>query len=689
MSETTPQPDYLTIRLPYPQILNKHLLVSVVLVIASLVIFLPSLTGEFLYSWDDQRYVTDNHRILDLSPAGLEVIFTEPYFGTYIPITTLSFAIDYQLWEFNPFGYHLTNLLIHTANALLVYALLFQLLKGANAQMPITVAAGIGAFLFMLHPVNVEIVAWVSQRKALLGLFFTLLAFLAHIHSSREGASQLWLWAGYFLFLLAVLSKAVSVGAPFCFIIYDFFWAKKSIRQTAFRNIIPMATGFGGALLGFMTQSDIGAVRPLFGGTIFTHYQLIVVAIWDYVISLFIPTNFNALYIYELETTVPRIFATILGTIVLFGSLIWALFDVWRWFKNKQPPLILMTVTWVWMFFLPVSNIVPMPMTRADRYMYVPVILLFALVGLGLVKLWQLANERLPVLIYPLLISCLIATGWMLLVSIQHRDVWHSSQTLWEDHLKDYPESDSGLLNLAVYHFKAGDYETAQPYFERLIQNDPSHSKANQFMGNIAFNGGDVEGAIRYYQVSIDSNNDAYSLYGLGRSYQRLGNNTAALEAYRRTVIEDPFLYEAYPYLGETALRTGDRELALSALQQAVQYYPNNAESHSYLCLILGDASDYDAAIPYCQQSIELDENTGSHFGRYAHVLILMEAAETALPIAQRAVELAPNESLGYRTLGDAYRLMGSNENAAQAYRQALSISPDNTRANEGLALVE
>lgn len=688
MSETTPQPEYLTIRIPYPQMLNKHLLVSLLLVILSLVIFLPTLSGEFLYSWDDQRYVTDNHRITDLSPAGLEVIFTEPYFGTYIPITTLSFAVDYKLWEYNPFGYHLTNLLIHTANAVLVYALLFQLLKGANAQMPVTIAAGIGAFLFMLHPVNVEIVAWVSQRKALLGLFFTLLAFLAHIRSSREGASQSWLYAGYILFLLAVLSKAVSVGAPFCFILYDYFWAKKSIRQTAFRNIIPMATGIGGALLGLMTQSDIGAVRPFFGGTIFTHAQLIVVAIWDYTVSLFLPTNFNPLYLYRSETTQPRILATILGSVVLFGSLIWAGYDFWRWFKSKQPPLILMTVTWVWMFFLPVSNIVPMPMTRADRYMYVPVVLLFALVGLGMVKLWKIANDQKPMLIYPLLIVSLIAAGWMLFVTVQHRDVWHSSETLWQDHLRDYPASESGLLNLGVYYFKAADYETALPYFSTLLQDDPTHAKANQFMGNIAFNRGETQTAIRYYQIAAENDDDPYNLYGLGRAYQRLGNNTAALEAYKQAISINPYLREAYPYLGEVALITGDRELALSALQQGIRYYPANAESHSYLCLILGEAGDFDSALTYCQRSIELEEN-GAYFGRYAHVLILMEAAETALPIAQRAVELAPNDSLGYRTLGDAYRLLGSNQLAAQAYRQALAISPDNTRANEGLALVE
>ncbi len=686
---STDDSKYLTFQVPYPNVLGIHALIVVLLIVISVFVYAPALEGEFLYSWDDQRFVTDNYRITDMSMDGLKVIFTEPFFGVYTPITTLSLAIDYQIWGLNPYGYKLTNLIIHTANAVLVYILLFILMKPVGSPLLIAIGAGIAAFLFSLHPVQVEIVVWVSQRRAVLSLFFTLLAFLAHIRSSHEGGSSIWLVLGWFLFLLAVLSKAVSVGAPFCFIVYDFFWAKKSIRQVLLRNTIPILTGFGGALGGVITQSDIGAVQDLFGGTLITHLQVIFVAIWDYVPNLVLPTNMNALYLYPADEIYIRIGETVLGLAVFFGSLLWALYDVWRWRKTRQVPLVLMAVTWVWMFYAPVSNIVPMPMLRADRYMYVPVIMIFALVGLGLVRLGGIIWKAQKGWLIPYVVALLVIPQVMLLYTIQHRDVWQRSETLWRDHLKDYPDSTSGLLNLGVYYFKVGEYELAEPYFKQILEKSPQHSKANEFMGNLSFNRGDYETASVYYQTATETHDAHYSYYGLGRSLQKLDNARGAFEAYQQLLTLNPRFTEAYSYYGEVALRVGERDIALSALDKAVENNPSDAPSHSFLCLIYGDREEFESAVYHCEQSLILDAENGRYAGRYAHVLILLNEPTAALPIAQRATQLAPNESLGFRTLGDAYRLLGDADSARLAYQQALAIFPDNALASEGLTKLE
>ncbi|GEM_PF-1661499 len=684
---TTSQPDknYLELKVPMPSSLAIHGLIIIGLIMLSVAVYLPGLQGDFLYSWDDQRYVTDNYRITSLSPDGLETIFTEPYFGTYIPITTLSFAVDYQVWELDPYGYHLTNLAIHTANGILVYIVLFILLKASGAQAPVTIVAGIAAFLFVVHPVQVEIVVWISQRKALLGLFFTLLAFLAHMRSSRDGASKLWLIASYVLFGLAVLSKAVSVGAPICFALYDYFWANKSVKAVIARNTIPMLTGIVAALGGVVTQEDVGAIGGFFGGTIITHIQVIFIAIWDYVPSLVFPVNMNALYLYPPAETYIRIPETILGVIAFGGSLALGLYDWWRWRSTKQPPLILMTVMWVWAFYAPVSNIVPMPMLRADRYMYVPVIMIFALVGLGIVKLFYWMWQRESRWIIPTVFVLLVASVVMNTSTIQHRDVWRNSETLWQDHLRDYPNSESGLLNLGVYYFKAGQFEQAQPLFERLLANDPNHSKANEFMGNLAFNAGTYETAVSFYQRAIAVDRAHYSYYGLGRTLQKLEDYRGAYDAYLMAVEQNPRFPEALPFLGEVAIRIGERDVAISALEQAIQFGSADAESYSFLCLLHGGNENFETALSYCQQMITLAPDNGRFAGRYAHVLLLMGNYTEALEIAQVATQLSPNESLGFRALGDAYRLSGDADNARIAYQQALEIFPDNALAREGL----
>jgi len=686
---STQDSNYINLRIPVPNVMSVHALIIIGLIVLSVAIYLPGLQGEFLYSWDDQRYVTDNYRITSLSSEGLETIFTEPYFGTYIPITTLSWAVDYQLWELDPYGYHLTNLMIHTANGVLVYIFLFVLLRGAGAQTPIVFVAGIGAFLFLVHPVQVEIVVWVSQRKALLGLFFTLLAFLAHIRSSREDASYIWLIAGYALFGLAVLSKAVSVGAPICFIIYDFFWARKSVKQIIARNIIPLMIGIAGGLSGALTQGEAGAIRNFFGGTLITHMQVIFVAIWDYIPNLVLPMNMNALYIYPPDDTYIRIPETILGLTVFFGSLGIGVWDAWRWRTTKKPPLILMTVMWVWAFYAPVSNIVPMPMLRADRYMYVPVILIFALVGLGIIKAFHWMSKNEPRWTIPTVFVLVILAGIMLTSTIQHRDVWHSSETLWQDHLRDYPDSSSGLLNLGVYYFKTAQYDKAQPLFERILASNPDHSKANEFMGNLAFNAGDYETSANYYQRAIEVNNPPYSYYGLGRSLEKLDNYSGAYDAYTQAVTRNPRFAEAYPYLGEVAIRVGQRDVAVEALQTAVQLGSADADSYSFLCILFGERELYDEATTNCIQALTLAPENGRYAGRYAHVLNQMGNHTQAIEVAQTATELAPDESLGFRTLGDAYRLLGDADNARLAYQQALSIFPDNALALEGLAKID
>ncbi len=161
--------------------------VPLLLFVLALICFSNTLDAELLPSWDDNRYVTKNPLIRDLSPTGLWRMWSQFYFLHYIPVTLMSYALDYQLWKLNPLGYHLTNVLLHALNGVLVYRLCSRLQAG-------WAVSAVAAVLFIIHPVQVESVAWVSERKNLLSLTFFLLAFLAHIRATAKTAKPYHRW---------------------------------------------------------------------------------------------------------------------------------------------------------------------------------------------------------------------------------------------------------------------------------------------------------------------------------------------------------------------------------------------------------------------------------------------------------------------------------------------------------------
>src|SRR5260221_7753755 len=181
------------------------------------------LRGQFL-EWDDYGHITQNPAIRSLSPANLWSMFTEPAAKLYVPLTWLSFAVDYQMWGRDPFGYHLTNLLLHVANTALVLLLVFQLLRGRFEQAQ--AAAVLTAAIFGVHPLRVESVASVTERKDLLFAFFYLLAILAYLRWVVRGDRRDY-WTCLLLFVGSALAKSTSVTLPLVLLLLDAFWKRR------------------------------------------------------------------------------------------------------------------------------------------------------------------------------------------------------------------------------------------------------------------------------------------------------------------------------------------------------------------------------------------------------------------------------------------------------------------------------
>src|SRR6267378_1919037 len=226
-----PAPAVTTVSAPRRWI--SHLAVPAVLALVSFVVFVPALEGGFL-NWDDDQNFVDNPNYRGLGVSQLRWMFTTFLMGHYIPLTWMTLGLDYVVWGMNPVGYHLTNLLLHAANAVLFYFMALRLLRAsvpggyADGSWALTLGSGFATLLFAVHPLRAESVAWITERRDVLSGLFYLAAVVAYLRycdgAVPEGSrTRKWYWASLGLFVLALLSKAMAVTLPVILLTLDVY----------------------------------------------------------------------------------------------------------------------------------------------------------------------------------------------------------------------------------------------------------------------------------------------------------------------------------------------------------------------------------------------------------------------------------------------------------------------------------
>lgn len=659
-------------------------LIPVGLFILAIVVFANTFNHGMMYSWDDNRYLRENMLLRDGSLTGIWNIFTQYYFAAYIPVTIFSYWIEFNIWGLNPSGYHVVNVFIHAFNGMLVYFLIDQLLH----KRWVAVFASV---LFIVHPTQVESVAWIAERKNVLAMFFLLLSFLVHIRSARPGAKNRTLVLAWVLYAASVFSKPTVVGVPLLFAFYDYFWAKMPWQRVIRRNIVPLLIAVAGAYLIIHAHDDYGGIKSHRGGSPIGTAQVMMVVFWDYVVALIAPLQLDNFYAYPFSIVQENPLSVILGLLLVLSALAVIVKLVWDYFTAKRGQIFsinktftLFAVLWIGLLMAPVVNIIPIAIERADRYMYFPAVVMYALVGLAIERLYVRLKQ--PTLQYLLLGAVTVVLVGYTFITLQRNMVWTTEGTLWTDHLEKHPESETGWLNLGVFYYNEADFTNAVPAFQRLLDLSPRHFKGNRFMGHINLRQERYADAIPYYQVAAESDpRDPITQNYMALSYFRLSDFPNAVEAYRRAIGMDSSLTEAYVNLGAAALRTGQNDLARQALAVASERRPNDAEVFNNYCSALANVDMTEQAIEACLQAARLDDDNGFYYGRLAHLLLTANRVDDALSVARRAVEYAPGASLSYRVLGDALRLRGSNEEAIAAYRRSLELDPENRRSIDAL----
>ena len=516
--------------------------------------------------FDDNIYITGNNDIKNISWNSIAGFFTNYYAGNYHPLTMLSYAVDYQLFGYNAAGYHLVSVFLHLISVVFVF-LIFKKLSD-NFIIIIGVTA-----IFALHPVQVESVAWLAERKNLLYAVFYLTGIFMYLQY-HETKKMKWLVMAFLLFVASCLSKALAVSFPLTMLILDYL-KKQDFKSRHFRaKRIPffvVSLFFG--ILAIMAQESMEYVSDSIGQlySLGERSVLACFAFSRYLLHALIPVNLSAFYPYP---HVPDSSVIVKYGYYLFVFLAYCGILVWS-FRKKPVVFAALAFFLVQMLFVvqifPYANIL-----MADRYLYLALPGIAVLIVVFFARLAENTSRKAwPILI---LIAYITFLG---ISSFQNAKKWQDSMHIFNSILEKNPEAVSFLNLRGVVYKQKHEYKKALADFNKCLQIHPGYLDAYNNRGNVYLKLNNFRRAIRDFERYIESNPGnslVYSNYGI--AHARSGNIKEAINAFYKAIELNPQNYKALANLGKALAMTGDLNSGLLYLNRSVEQNPAFAEAY-------------------------------------------------------------------------------------------------------------
>lgn len=528
------------------------------LVAAAFSAFLPSLNNEFV-NWDDIVYIMNNDMITSFSMANFQKIFSTYFMGNYHPFILLSFSLDFHLFKFAAPGYHLHNLLLHVVNSFLVYVFFFNLLK-KNVNVAVTIA-----LVFALHPMHVESVAWVSERKDLLYTAYFFLSLIAYVSYLKKNRMALLLLSLLF-FIFSLLSKAQAVTLPLILFLIDYLQSRKFEPRLILEKIPFLVLSFVFGIIAVLAQNENSYINPL-GIPVWQSLFYAPYGIWIYLLKFIFPIYQTAVYNYPI---------TLQGTFpfyIYFSPLIFILiaFVIWKTWKNNK------YVTFGMLFFLatifPVLQFLPVGWAVvAERYSYIPYIGLATIVA---ITFWE-KRPSLEIKKRNFLDASGVLVLLILFILTWNRCmIWKDSVTLWTDVLEKNPRCVSAYINRAY-----------------IFNENKQYNEALQ----------DCTDGLK-----IDSTN--FTLYkNRGIAYGIIGKHDLALADYSSAIRNNPDDYDSYLYRGILLTdKFGKHDAAISDFRKYLTHSPENLNATFNMVVANYNNGSFDSARVYCLKVLRID----------------------------------------------------------------------------------
>ncbi|MDO8805940.1 MAG: tetratricopeptide repeat protein [Elusimicrobiota bacterium] len=665
-------------------------LIPLLVSVFTFVVFLPALKNEFL-GWDDIYNLVDNQKYRGLGYEQLKWMFTSKscYMGPYVPVTWLTYALDYVIWGIKPFGYHLTNVVLHSINALVFYFLCVKLLALASPpSLPekegeLNISAGFAALFFAVHPFRVESASWLSGRHDILSCFFYMLAILLYISPRAPDGENAPFWRRHILplaaFFLALLSKGMAISLPVVLIVLDIYplgrlpgdprkWFSPEVMKIWLEKVpfFALAAVFG--VIGYISQSNIGALSSYQEFGFVQRAAQILFAVFFYIRKTLIPLDLSPLY------RLPAGFGLLNWQSLVAGSIIAAITATAIALRRRWPAGLA-----VWAYYLvtlsPVVGIVKInTQATADRYTYLSCLGFAVLAGAGFRASRQTAGKQLRN-IYAIL-ACLIISGLALLTWRQEA-IWRNTETLWKHALAISPELDLAWYNLGSLMAAQGKNDEAVKYYQEALRVKPNYADAHYNLGIVLAAQGINDEAVKHYLEALRFIPDfAQALYNLGLTLAAQGKTNEAVKHYLEALRIKPDYEQPHTKLGVILAAQGKTDEAVKHYLEALRINPDYAQAHNNLGLILAAQGKTDEAVKHYLEALRINPGDAHAHNNLGLILAAQDKNDEATKHYLKALRINPNSVEAHYNFSLVLAAQGKFDEAMGHYHEALRINP-------------
>jgi tetratricopeptide (TPR) repeat protein len=641
------------------------------LLLAVGLVFGQAVHFEFV-NFDDMDYVYENPRVSEgLSAEAVSWAFTHRHSGNWHPLTWLSLMLDCQVYGANAGGHHLTNVLLHAATAMLLFMALARMTGGFWRS------ALVAAF-FAIHPLHVESVAWVSERKDMLsGLFFvlTLGSYVDYVRSPFSLRRYLLLIAA---FALGLMAKPMLVTLPLVLLLLDYWPLRRfPLRWQLVKEKVPLlllsACSCGVTL---WAQRDALKLNASLG----TSFRIAnaLVSYVAYLGQLCCPVGLAAYYPHP-AAHLPA-WKMITALAVLAGLFAAALAN-WR----RRPYLL---VGWLWYvgMLVPVIGLLQVGgASRADRYTYLPQI------GLCLALTWGAADvcrswslrRWLSGITSALVLMLLMVGAW------RQTSFWSNSENLWNHTLACTSRNRTAHLTLGIALAGQKRFDEALAQYQKALEIDPTCADTYNNMGLALAAQGRPNEAITQYRKAMEMDpGDTEAYRHLGEALDGRGRHSEAIALFRQAVESRPDDAEARNHLGAALGQAGSLDEATAQLEQALKLNSRYAEAHYNLGKVLVGRGRLDEALTHFEQAVAIKPDYANAQHNLATLLMAQGRLTEAGDHYREALQVAPNDADTHYGLGNVLMGLGQFDEATTHYRKALEIKPDSALVHNALGVV-
>ncbi len=673
--------------MPIDSLMNyqKKVIIIIVLIVMTLAVYWQVQNFEFI-NYDDDVYVTDNHLIQSgVTYTGFIKIFTDTHTGHWHPLTMLSHMMDWQLYGEKAGGHHWSSIILHIINTVLLF-LLLNYMTGALWRSALVAA------LFAIHPINVESVAWVAERKNVLSTFFWILTMLFYVWYVRHPG-----WKRYLpvliCFALGLMSKPMLVTLPFVLLLMDYWPLNRTAINTQNEIELQLPLISGKAKLNFLLLEKIPlfilmgfsilltvyaarSVEAVVTSTSLPFKMRIDNAIFSYVLyikKMFCPLDLSLFY--------SRYYIGVWKLLIAASFLISLSLIVFRYYR-KCPYLL---VGWLWFLgtLVPVIGIVQVgAQAMADRYAYVPFI------GLFIMIVWLAADYavRNSIVRYGLSIVSLFIILMLSFLAWQRCQLWGDSFALWNDVLKKHKVAIAYNLRGLAYT-EMGQYDLALKDYNTAIGLDKNFSEALSNRAIAYGMIGEKNKAFNDYNKAINLDQkfaDAY--YNRGLLYLKINQLDAAISDFSKALTIDPDMADYYNNRGVALRLKGEYKKAFADFTQALKLNNNLAEAYFNRGVIYHLHQQYIPAIANFSEALRIKpDDVNARFSRGVSLAALGKH-ELAVKDFNNVLKIDSRHIGALKRMGIVLKNRERYEESSAQYEKILQIKPDDQEALQALS---